>query len=90
MTREEFVAAHGAGIIFAEDYAGPRYRYGYRNRPFAMAHQPKGFLIGALDQEYRDPERGIRHGWIDYPFQLTPHEVEAFELVDMGEVQHGA
>lgn len=82
MTREEFDAAVGK-TVFSDEWTGKRFRYGYRNRPFALAHQPKGFIIGALDQDYRDLERGIRHGWIEYPFQLTDDEVYSFELVDM-------
>lgn len=82
MTREEFDATVGK-TVFTEDWTGPRFRYGYRNRPFAMSHQPKGFIIGGLNQDFRDPAAGIRWGWIEYPFRLTDHEVEAFEMVDM-------
>lgn len=85
MTREEFDATVGK-TVFTEDWTGPRFRYGYTLRPFAMCHQPKGFLIGDLDQDFRDPAAGIRHGWIGYPFRLTDDEVAAFELVFMGEV----
>jgi hypothetical protein len=86
MTRTEF-EAQGVQFVFSEDYTGPRYRYGYRNRPFAMAHQPKGFLIGGVDNDFRDRELGVRHGTVDYPFELTADEVYSFELVVMGEVQ---
>jgi hypothetical protein len=83
MTREEFDATVGK-TVFTEDWAGPRFRYGYRNRPFAMSHQPRGFIIQALDTEFRDFDAGIRHGWIEYPFRLSDDEVYAFELVPMG------
>ena len=85
MTREEFDATVGK-TVFTEDWTGSRFRYGYRNRPFAMAHQPKGFIIGTVDHDLRDPVAGVRHGTIDYPFRLTDDEVYSFELVFMGEV----
>lgn len=83
MTREEFDATVGK-TVFTDEWTGPRFRYGYRNRPFAMSHQPRGFIIGALDQGFRDMDSGVRHGWIEYPFRLTDDEVYAFELVPMG------
>jgi hypothetical protein len=85
MTRDEFELLLGTKTIFTEDWSGARFRYGYTNRPFAMAHQPKGFIIGALDQEFRDRDLGVRWGWIEYPFQLSDREVDAFELVVMGD-----
>lgn len=83
MTREEFDATVGK-TVFSDEWTGQRFRYGYRNRPFAMAHQPKGFIIYALDHDFRDLDLGVRHGWIEYPFRLTYDEVAAFELVFMG------
>jgi len=82
MTREEFDATVGK-TVFTEEWTGPRFRYGYRNRPFAMCHQPKGYIIGGLDQDFRDRDNLIRHGWIEYPFRLTDDEVYCFELVPM-------
>ena len=70
-------------FVHTDEWTGPRYRYGYRNRPFAMAHQPKGFIIGSLDGNFRDQERGVRHGTVEYPFQLTADEIYSFELVDL-------
>lgn len=66
---------------FSEDWNGERHRYGYTNRPFAIAHQPKGFIIGALDNDFRDAAAGVRWGWIEYPFELDASEVRNFELV---------
>jgi hypothetical protein len=88
VTRDLHFAEWGNGTQYGPSWVGPRYRYGYRNRPFAYAHQPDGFLggPGAIDSNFRDPVAGIRHGWIDYPFELTEREVDAYELVPMGEV----
>lgn len=83
MTREEFDATVGK-TVFTEEWTGPRFRYGYRNRPWGMSHQPRGFIQGALDEDFRDPESGVRHGYIEYPFRLTDDEVYCFELVPMG------
>lgn len=83
MTREEFEYSFGKTEFSTENWRGPRYRYGARSRPFGMGCQPRGFLVGALDGEYRDHERRVRWGWIEYPFQLTEEEVSNFELVDL-------
>jgi hypothetical protein len=87
MTRDEHVAAHGDGAIFTHDWTGPRFRYGYCNRPFAMAHQPPGFIIGSLEGAVRIPEARVRWGTIEYPFQLSGEEVYRFELSFLGEVK---
>jgi hypothetical protein len=86
MTRSDHVAAHGDGAVFTEDWTGPRFRYGYRNRPFAMSHQTRGHIIGAVDVAFRNPVAGVRHGCVDYSFQLSDDEVYSFELVFLGEV----
>lgn len=83
ITREAHTAAHGDRYQFAEDWTGPCFRYGYRNRPYAMAHQPKGYIIGSVDEDARDVAKGVRWGTIEYPFQLAEHEVYAFELVEL-------
>lgn len=85
MTRQGFEAIHGTNFVFAEEYTGPVFSYGYRNRPFAMAHQPKGFIIGSVKSDVRISEKGVRHGTIDYPFRLTEDEIYSFELVDLNE-----
>lgn len=85
MTREEFDATVGK-TVFTDEWTGPRFRYGYRNRPFAMSHQPRGFICGSVDHDFRAPESGVRHGFLEYPFRLTDDEVYSFELVFMGEV----
>lgn len=84
-TRAAHVARYGGSCQFTEDYTGPRFRYGYKNRPYAMAHQPKGFIIGSVDEAARIPERGVRWGTIEYPFLLTEGEVYSFELVELTE-----
>ena len=81
MTREEHYAEHGERFQYTEDWTGPRYKYGYTNRPFAMSHQPKGYIIGSVDELAIIPEKRVRWGTIEYPFQLSEHEVYSFELV---------
>lgn len=80
--REQHEAAHGTDLIFTEGWEGPRYHYGYINRPFALAHQPKGFIIGSYDPDERVERDGkqSRHGVIQYPFALTDDELYSFEL----------
>jgi len=86
LSREAFVETYGDNTVFTEDWTGPRFRYGYRNRPFALCHQPRGWIIGGIDSDFRDPVAGVRHGCVDYPFELTADEVYSFELVFLGEV----
>jgi hypothetical protein len=63
------------GLIYNDEYRGPRFRYGYRSRPFGIGHQPKGFIIGS--QRRSDH---FRYGTIDFPFKLTPEEIYQYEL----------
>lgn len=67
---------------FSDQYTGPRWKYGYINRPFAMAHQPRGFILMTYNPDERVEIGGkrSRHGTIEYPFQLTDDEVYGFEL----------
>lgn len=85
MTREKFASTYKE-TIFTGEWTGYRHRYGYKNRSFDLGHQPTGFIIGAVDAEYRDKELGVRHGYIEYPFELTYLEIYNFELIDMGVV----
>jgi hypothetical protein len=84
MNRDGYIAQFGDKHPYSEEWTGLRYKYGYTNRPFAMAHQPKGFIIGGLDQEVRIQALGVRHGTIEYPFELSTDEVRNFELVFLG------
>lgn len=72
----------GESRAYSDEYSGPRWRYGYINRPFAIAHQPKGFLIGSYQSDVRAEVGGkcSRHGVLDYPFPLTDDEVYSFEM----------
>lgn len=70
-------------IVYDEDYKGPRYRYGMRNRPLQIGAQPKGWIIGS-DKPHPDFKN---FGTIDYPFPLTKEELYSYELVDLGEVK---
>jgi hypothetical protein len=62
--------------IFSDEYTGPRFTYGFRNRPLGIGTAPKGFIIGS-----DGPAVGrARHGTIQYPRQLTEKEIYDFEL----------
>jgi hypothetical protein len=44
---EATAAPSATAPIFSEDYTGPRYTYGLRNRPLDMGTAPKGYIIGS-------------------------------------------
>lgn len=68
--------------IFSEDYTGPRYTYGLRNRPLDIGTAPKGYIIGS-----NGPAVGrARNGTIQYPRQLTKDEIYDYELEVMEEI----
>lgn len=73
---------------FDDEYTGPRYKYGLRNRPFGIATAPKGAILMTYKPE--DKEAGSRHGTVEYPFQLTKDEVASFELVDFPAIKQQA
>jgi Defence against restriction A C-terminal len=68
-----------AGLIYSDEYQGERFTYAYRNRPFGIGHQPKGFIIGSYDSCWC---HWGRWGTIEYPFRLTKDEIDQFELVE--------
>ena len=68
--------------LFDDEYTGPRWRYGLTYRPAAGANVPMGFILMSHRQH---PE--YTYGTIDYPRALTSHEVQAFQLAELGEVQ---
>lgn len=68
--------------LYDDTYTGPRFVYGYTNRPFAYAHQPKGFIEGSYKPENKPTSR-CRWGTIEYPAQLSAEDIAAFELVDL-------
>jgi hypothetical protein len=61
--------------LFDEDYKGPRWTYGLTYRPATGRNIPDGFIIWS-----NRPHPKYAHGTIDYPRELTQHEVDAFEL----------
>ncbi len=67
--------------IYNDEYTGPRFSYGLRNRPLSLGAQPKGWIIDSLRPG--DGTRDTRHGIVDYPHELTENEVSAYELVPM-------
>lgn len=65
--------------IYSDEYTGPRWTYGLRNRPMQIGAQPAGYIIGS-----DGPARGrARHGTIQYPRQLTAEEIYNFELEEV-------
>lgn len=77
---EETTAPSGSPLpnerLFSDSYTGPRWTYGFRNRPLSIGTAPKGFIIGS-----EGPAQGrARHGTIQYPRELTKEEVYDFEL----------
>jgi hypothetical protein len=62
--------------IYSNEYNGPRYTYGLRNRPLCMGTAPKGYIIGSEGAAMGR----ARWGTIQYPRQLTPAEIYDFEL----------
>lgn len=73
---------------FDDEYSGPRFKYGMKNRPFGIATAPKGAIL--MSYKENDKEAGSRHGTIEYPFQLTKDEVYNFELVDFSAIKQQA
>jgi hypothetical protein len=66
-----------APLLFSDEYDGPRWTYGLTYRPLSTATVPKGWLI---DFAKPVPNAGFAFGTVDYPRELTPEEVRAFEL----------
>lgn len=70
---------------YGEEYTGPRYKYGFQNRPYSFATAPKGSIIGTYNENDK-PENlkgKARYGTIEYPFQLTTDEIYSYELLDL-------
>jgi hypothetical protein len=68
--------------VYSDTYTGERYRYGMVYRPLQIGAQPKGYI---LLSDLKNPKYP-NFGTIDYPFKLTPEEVKAYELDDLGKV----
>lgn len=83
-TREDYEAKPP----FDDEYTGPRFKYGMRNRPFGIATAPKGAILMTYKPE--DKESGSRHGTVEYPFQLTKEDVANYELVDFPAIKQQA
>ena len=66
--------------VFDEDYTGPRWVYGMRNRPPMLGAIPRGFIIGSHRTGIELVSAGHRHGTIAYPVMLSDHDVDAYEL----------
>lgn len=62
-------------MLFDDKYTGTRYRYGLTYRPPAYANIPAGWIVFS---NRTDPK--FKFGTIDYPRQLTEHEIESYEL----------
>ena len=61
--------------IFDEEYTGPRFTYGFRNRPPGIGCQPDGFIAGS-DRDHPSYRWGTRQ----WPRPLTEAEVYSYEL----------
>ena len=75
-TRNKRVKPEINDRVFTEDYTGPRWTYGLRNRPMGIGAQPKGFIIGSDGP----PAGRARNGTIQYPRELTKDELYSFEM----------
>ena len=64
-----------SALIFDDEYTGPRFRYGLTFRPPMVGGIPEGYIINS-DRKHYD----FAFGTLDWPRQLTEHEVSAFEL----------
>lgn len=67
-------AEQSSGTAYDDTYTGPRWTYGLTYRDVG-AGTPKGWVI--FSDKKAD---GFTFGTIDYPRELTQHEVEAFQL----------
>ncbi len=73
--------------VYHEDYCGPRWMYGMTHRPPAIGALPQGRIVGADNPEpVRQGERVLcPFGTVEYPFELTAHEVRQYEMVLLAE-----
>jgi hypothetical protein len=68
--------------LYDDTYKGPRWTYGMTHRPPHFSHLPKGWIIFSIRPHPKFPDFGV----IDFPRELTAHEVETFELTPVTEV----
>jgi hypothetical protein len=61
---------------FHDDYTGPRWTYGLRNRPLALGAAPRDYIIGS----HGPPWGRARWGTIQYSRPLTSSEIYDYEL----------
>jgi hypothetical protein len=61
--------------VFDDEYTGPRWTYGLRNRPPMLGAVPRGYIIDS-----HRPHPDWRHGTLQYPFPLSDRDVDAYEL----------
>jgi len=70
---------------YSDEYTGPRFKYGFTNRPYNFATAPRGAIIDTYN-EHDKPEMKTgkaRFGTIEYPFKLTADEIYNYELLDL-------
>lgn len=71
---------------FDDTYIGPRWRYGLQYRPLLSGGAvPPGHITWS-DRASTDPRFRL-YGTVDFPRELTQHEVEAYQLVALGKVE---
>lgn len=81
-------------FIYNDTYQGPRWRYGFINRPPGFGTMPdEGQIMQSWDKS-SDPLERWRHGTVDYTRKLSRDEIYSYELVpvcyvDSDGVEHG-
>ena len=70
--------------IYDEDYTGPRFTYGLRNRPAGIGCQPADRIVGGGREH-----DSFRYGTIAYPFELSKQDIYDYELTKVEECPKG-
>lgn len=73
-------------VAWDDTYVGPRWRYGLQYRPLVTGGGAPDDWIVKSDRSSADPRFRL-YGTVDYPRELTVHEVEAYQLVALGKVE---
>jgi hypothetical protein len=62
-------------MIIDDEYQGPRWRYGLRNRPVMIGTVPRGRIV-----QSERPHPNFLYGTVDFPFELSAEDVYGYEL----------
>ncbi|MDP2661736.1 MAG: hypothetical protein Q8R28_13495, partial [Dehalococcoidia bacterium] len=75
-----------ADILYDDTYTGPRWTYGLQYRPVAVETLPKGWIVFS-----KRPHKDFRNfGTVDFPFELSERDVQAFQLTLAGKKSNPA